>query len=95
MSSKPKIHELAIRASSHYQSAADYFEAFNSDIPKAIAYYYCDMIISAIIKNKNNWETILCEKDIEYLYANGTPKQIKIMSFYIDASRDKCSPAST
>ena len=61
---------------------------YNTDVPKAIAYYYCDQIISAIVRNKKNWETVICEADIKYLYANGTPEQIKQMSFYIDAYCD-------
>lgn len=88
MNNKPKINELAKKAAKHYKTASDYCREYNSEIPKAIAYYYCDMIISAIIRNKKNWETVLCDADIEYIYANGTPKQIKIMSFYVDMFSD-------
>lgn len=87
MNNKPKIFELAAKALRQYDSATDYCE-FNSDIPKAIRFYYCEKILSAVVKNKKNWETVLCDADIEYIYANGTPKQIKIMSFYVDAFSD-------
>lgn len=88
MNNQPKIHEQARKAEKHYSLACDYIREYNSDIPKAIAYYYCGQIVSAMVKNKKNWEDVLCEDDIKYLYENGTPNQIKIMSRCIDAYSD-------
>lgn len=71
-----KFYELANSALGHYDGLARKACHWSSDVPRAIKYYYCQLILDYMYAHwQEPWFPGLCEKDFEFLCTYGSEDQ--------------------